>query len=302
MNKEKKWLVGLGLVLALAAVRWVDCKLMWELGRWEYRTIPEFSGLTADEYNSGDTVFLGFSSRKRALEVLKRELAATEKDVVVVSYYNLIYPSVYLCANKSAEPTPTIFLPWEEVKLGGKESAGFYFLKCDRMIAKRSDKREVIKTMVMGSLLLPMIEYKEAGKLGQFKLPESIYYPMMSSKILKKIYIFYFYFPLAAILILGFAYSKKVLISLYYFVIAPFVFWPVYFLLSGPLLWKNLLLNNFPWGAWQAFVFWGYMIAMYVIIIKFLRKGRKLRKQEPLTFTEKAMIWFFFLFLVVVRF
>jgi hypothetical protein len=308
MNCKKKYLTYFMVVLALVAVRWVDCKIMWELGKWEYLAIPHTPGFSSEE-NQGHTVFLGFSTHKRASEVLKRERAATDKDVVVVSYYNLLFPSAHLCYNKSPQRHTMLTLPWGGGLLDGNSWTEFYHLKCDALITKRRNSWDISVVRVLGSLIdRKMMEARLRGaEKAKAEVAGDLYLGFgfvtyYSSKILRQIYIFYFYFPLIAIVLLAIFYSRKMLVALAYYIVAPFVFHPVNFWLAGRLFGKYQLIDNFHWSVWQSFAFLVYLIVLYFFIIKYLRKGNKLRKQEPLTFTEKAVVWFFFLFLVVVRF
>jgi hypothetical protein len=308
VNKQKKWLVGLVVVLALVVVRWVDCKLMWELGRMEYRAIPQLPWIEAG-CNEGRTVFLGFSTRNRALEVLRKERAATDKDVVVVSYYNLLVPVAYLCDNRLLEKDFKTLLPYSPGYPEANSVTEFYHLKCDLLVSNRRHSWDVQVARVLGSMFdeewvrAREIEAERAAAKASGQNFFGIgFTTSYSSKILKRIFIFYFYFPLIAIFLLGIFYSKKIFLALYYFVIAPFFFDPFLIMFGGGTFWMYFLDYSVFKELGIITIFLTGLLILFYFIIKGIRQGHKQLKLEPLAFTEKAVIWFFFLFLVAIRF
>ena len=277
MNKKKKWTVYLGVVLALVAVRWLDCKIMWELARMEYRAIPQLAWIEPG-CNEGRTVFLGFSTRKRALAVLKKERAATDKDVVVVSYYNLFVPVAYLCDNRLLEKDFKTLLPYAPGYPEANSVTEFYHLKCDLLVTNRRNSWDVQVERVLGSLFdeewvreREVEAQRAAAKASGQNFFGIGFTSRYSSKILKRIFIFYFYFPLITIFLLGIFYSKKVFFALYYFVIAPFVFDPLHFMFAGGTFWMYYLDHSVFKGAWFLTIFLTGLFILHYFIAKGIR-------------------------------
>ena len=274
----------------------------------DYWAIPQLPWIEAG-CNEGRTVFLGFSTRKRALEVLREERAATDKDVVVVSYYNLLVPVAFLCDNILPQKDFKTLLPFSSGYPEANSVTEFYHLKCDLLVSNRRNSWDVQVERVLGSMFdedwvreREIKAERAAAKAAGKPFWGIGFTSRYSSKILKRIYIFYFYFPLIAIFLLAKFYSKKIYLALYYFFIAPFVFVPALFIFAGGTFWMYFLDYSVYKGAWFLTIFLIGLLILLYFIVKGIRQGHKQLKREPLTFTEKAMIWFFFLFLVVVRF
>jgi hypothetical protein len=294
----KKLVIILSLILALIVVRLIDCKIMWGLAKLEYEYLHKNHNSNISSSGS-HVIFYGISDYQAAKRKLKSLMDSSDKNIIVVSYYNLLSPAIYLIYSKRDDKT---ILPWlGEITLE-KGLNEIYIYKSDRVKVLSKSKKEKLSTMVLGSWLLLFKPFNIKRNVQNQFLPEYPSFQISSSRYLRKIYIFYFYFPLLLILLITLFYSKKIFLSLYYFLIILILFHFRFVIFSGAGYLIKIFIDLTGFSLVWAILFIIYITGLYFLFFKGISFAWNLRKTERLTFLEKSIILFFLLLPVIFRF
>lgn len=293
MKSHRKFLIlyFIFFIIVILLLRFLDLLLMWEL------IVKEFKYQQLDfDASKTKSIFLGFSNYKKGKETLIKNRDKT-KEFIIISYFDLIHPCVFLIDNENSA------IPLAFVYLNIKAEKGIIELrifKFDLIQIKQQNKTKNIIVPVLDSLLT---------RLYLMKPYEISDYHLDFSKCLKSIYGFYFYLPLISILLLSFLWTKKLMISLLYFLEMPLLFSLKLFLssISFPFIYCinkffNANINNTfdsPVGLFTIFLI---SPLVYLLFLKGILHGWKMSQKEGLSLKEKFVILFFLFLPIFLRF
>lgn len=268
------------ILVSLVLIRFIDLTIIWNLGKAELHYL-----LKTEEWESKNNcyyTFLGFKGYESAKAELLSISNEREEKVIIVSYYTLLSPAVFLIHNKDSGEL--IFLPWDAVQTyKGITEVTFY--KCDLARIKSNDHIEYKIVPVIGTFLSNLKVLFDDSIV-------SISWGIDYSMYLNKIYMFYFFFPLILILVFSYVFSKAVFVSFsYYFIM-------ILFLLSKSYG-EYPIISTFK-------IFYGYgdinliplllflvisTLCVYVLFFLGIKQGLKVIKEKGVTYNEKIVIW-----------
>ena len=288
-----KKFIFIALVLCLLLLtRWLDFYAIWKLGSLELNFQHSLYA-ASDLFQQQDDIYychIGYSTSGIAKKKML-DNCNVERTVTVVSYYNLLHPSVYLIHNKGGRKR--FILPWTQIEIE-KGVTEVYFYKFDFAEIK-SGNEAIFKRVEVGSSLFSLFFDKSFdGCLS----PHGPFSP--STKYVDRIHIIYFYFPLVLIVFFSLYYSKRIFVCFYYYFIMLFLFWtPTYWFC--PLCLAISISDFRQIGGIFAFLIYINFIT-YFLFYKGIKFGKHLIKERGLELKEKVVIWYILMLPLILRF
>lgn len=273
------------LIILLVIFRFLNLFGWWQVTKLELTRQPS--------NKRASYTFLDFSNHKKAQEKLlesTQKTAGPAASIIVVSYFNLLQPGVFLIRNNEGLSLVDLGKVIVTTKSG---LSTFTLYLSDCIEEKRKDSKDAAR---FGSSILSKL-------LGKKELPseKKISFLLKSpekSKYLKIPYLIYFYFPLLIILILSHFYSPAVLTAFFYY--------PALFLLFD---FKNLFFTvPFQWLTRSLNIgipdVMGGLAAVIVVLLFTLIgvAGISNWKKQRVILKEKLIIFFFLLLPLFLRF
>lgn len=291
-------LLAAAVLLLLAAVRFLNLTLWWNMTRLE---------ISQSNSRVGDYTFLGLSSRQAAQDKLMNSPVRSMKAVSVAAYFDGFHPMVFLVnCNRGGTftnlgltafypqtgVTTVIFHPTEiiETHRNGEPAAAVYF----------------------GRSLFPVLYEKLAGFIAGNGVGESAGNQKISfilnrtedTDYLNIPYYIYFYVPLLGILFLGAYYGRVFYISFFYFpgLFLLFDFRRVLF--TGPFDWL-IRLTGLEISQTAAAIVSAVLVGLFVLggfAGIFNGRNRDSDSEPAFTTRARALIFFFLLLPLALRF
>lgn len=225
-------LIGLSVAVLLITLRFLNHMLYWNMAKLELKNsktarIEDFS-------------FLGFSSYKKAQKKLLDFSTIKINEKVIVSYYDLVHPAVFIINNRGTKKFVNIGI----MNVYPESGITTLFFHPTEIIESRRENAPA-KASYYGTSLFPQLYKALAKQKSGAEKGRGISFilnPLEDAKYLKIPYMIYFYLPLLVILIMG-ANFRRFLISFFYYLgmFLLFDFKKVFF--TGPFSWLTNLIG-----------------------------------------------------------
>lgn len=225
-------LVILFVLVLLFAARFLNHMLWWNITKWELK-----NSKTA---RIEDFIFNGFSKYEKAHKKLLDFSKTHIKDKAVVSYFDLVHPTVFIINNRGTKSFVNIGL----MNIYPGPGITILFFHPTEIIETRRENAAV-KASYYGTSLFPVFFNTLAKKISKGEEGRGISFilnPIEDAKYLKIPYMIYFFLPLLVIFVLG-ANFRRFYISFFYYLglFLLFDFKKVFFI--APFSWLTNLLG-----------------------------------------------------------
>lgn len=207
-------LVGAAVILMLAAFRFINLIICWNASKLAITSNP----ITRERL--GNYTFLGLSNHADAGKKLDTELGLQIRPFTVVSYFDLLHPSVFLIHSRARNAVINTGIMMTYPSTGFTD---IYFHPTEIVETRRKETGS--QAVYYGSSLFPGIYHAIAGSMTGSGIGEGtprrglsfILNQLEDSDYLKIPYYAYFYLPLLTILILAAFYGRVFYISFFYY-------------------------------------------------------------------------------------
>lgn len=309
-GKYKKICYIVILLILLFFTRFIDFSILSYFGNREYSYIRQCPNFLSN-FDKTNYYSIGLSSYENAKRKLFEMSKGVENKIIILHFYDLLHPSRYLILNRGDKEF--IDLPWtwyglrkEERLLVENGITEINLFKFDyiSIVNKGQRKGEII--IIIGSFISYMADYWQLERESrnddrqEFKimLVEDTFDYFLYSIYMKRIYFFYFFFPLVLILTLSRRYNIQLAFS--YFVIMSLITAPSLFAFYAPSL--GLLDYESEISTPLKLLSIIVSILYGIFFIKNIRHGFRSLKEKKLNRKEKFIILYFLLLPLFLRF
>jgi len=290
----KKLIILIFFAFLVFFVRFFDFFIVWSFGKSEFNKINiryyAENVQCKDIYNH----HIGLSTYRSAISELNMLVKLRGEKIIIVSYFNLIHPNIYLIYNKNSKICSVYPLPWmfgTTVYPGLNE---IYLFKFEYLIHEHQNNTDKGYRPLFGSPLsiASVTEFHESFKSNSDKHDYSLYR--------KKLYMIYFFFPLASMLFFLVIFGRSILISCIYF-LELFVLFDLKMSFKSINFWYYLFEKQRMPHLSVIIAIFIFLLSL-ILIYKGIVIGFREKRLKNLGFIEKFIIIFLIMMPIILRF
>jgi hypothetical protein len=236
--RENVFVILILVLVCLFLVRFLNLTLIWHLNKLELKS--------GQQEGSGNCVFLGLGNQEKAKKRLLNYCDTHSREISVVAFYNLSYPTIFFINNKGKKSFVDL---GRLVVFVGSGFTSVSLLPSDIIIRKW---KNTIQSRFFGESLMSFLfdgisRHMSAGSKSGLKVGPRISYvlkPLEKSRYLKIAYMLYFYLPLFFIFYFSSLYGRAGYSAFFYYIGLFFLFNFKKILVTVPFFWLIDLFNG----------------------------------------------------------